>query len=65
MQDAEPRLAIDSSLWRKRLYEPASDINLFMYGEDGSEENWFIMMSVKTKRSQRLLLPEERQPGSD
>ncbi|HHU90912.1 MAG TPA: RIP metalloprotease RseP [Clostridiaceae bacterium] len=41
----------------KRLYEPASDINLFMYGEDGSERELVYYDVSENKKVTKIITP--------
>ncbi|NLE23842.1 MAG: RIP metalloprotease RseP, partial [Clostridiaceae bacterium] len=41
----------------KRLYEPASDINLFMYGEDGSEREIVYFDVSENKKVTKIITP--------
>lgn len=41
----------------KRLYEPASDLNLFMYGEDGTEKELIYFDVSENKKVTKTILP--------
>lgn len=41
----------------KRLYEPASDLNLFMYGEDGSERELVYYDVSENKKVTKMITP--------
>ena len=41
----------------RRFYEPASDINLFMYGEDGSEKELVYFDASENKKVTKIIVP--------